>query len=256
MISCKHAHQLFDRYFDGELSPSLQAELHAHQLSCPDCQSEMAMMETIGEVVRTDRCERKLGDSFTDRVLASAKIESPPVPARVRWGRRFVLFGSPMAAAASIALAVMLILPSTGQVRETVVAGEGSREAAPAKMRKAMMASTGRVLSPEEKQDLDQTPQMSAVSFLDGLVAPMVQHAQTTLDGAKRSAAELEFLFRVGLTQPTEKLAVEWRTLKSQEDGDEISSEGGRVPAFPWDPANLNRPAPTESRYHEELEAL
>ena len=54
MITCQHARHLFDRNLDGELSPSLQAELHAHQLKCPECQSELAMFEACGAVVALD----------------------------------------------------------------------------------------------------------------------------------------------------------------------------------------------------------
>ena len=64
MITCQHARQLFDRYLDGELSPSLQAELHAHQLSCSACQTELAMLcnlsrNTFSRVVR-DFASRRL----------------------------------------------------------------------------------------------------------------------------------------------------------------------------------------------------
>ena len=55
MITCQNARDLFDRHLDGELSASLQTELHAHCLQCLSCQNELAMLETCGDVIALDR---------------------------------------------------------------------------------------------------------------------------------------------------------------------------------------------------------
>jgi len=189
MISCKHAQQLFDRYLDGELSPSLQQELHAHQIACSSCASELAVLEACGDVIRLDRREPVLRDSFTDIVLAAlpkvTPLESRPWfhPVRLAgggsWGRVALTVMSPLAAAASIALAVMVTLPSLEAPRKTAVLGgpDGS-EAAPPQVRNQLTETHNTKLSPEQKQGLEEMPQMSTVNFFDALYLPFVEQAQ------------------------------------------------------------------------------
>lgn len=254
MITCQHATRLFDRYLDGELSPSLQAELHAHQLSCPDCQNELAMYEVCGDVIRLDRREPGPGDAFTDRVMLAYR--SRGVRRFPRWHRAALLVVSPMAAAASIALAVWLILPSATSTRTEPVVAHYT-EAVPVSVQDALRATHQTQLSAEAEQVLSQTPQMSAVGFMDALLKPVVDHAQTTLDGARHGAAQLELLLRAGWADPTEKLVAEWRAHQHQEstqfDG---SPDSFPVAPDPLDPGPLNRPSSGESHSGELLEAL
>jgi len=106
MITCSDTRRLFDRYLDDQLSPSLQAELHAHVVHCSDCQNELAILEACGDVVRLDRREPVLSVSFTDRVMAARRAQ---VVAKAPRSRRLVYaVGMPMAAAASVVLAFLL----------------------------------------------------------------------------------------------------------------------------------------------------
>lgn len=261
MISCKHSRQLFDRYLDGELSPSLQAELHAHQIACSDCQSELAMMEACGDVIRHDRREPRLDDAFTDRVMAVHRDRQvirakrwfiPQGP----WYRAATIALSPLAAAASIALAVTLILPTYQPAQKTVVAGgDKGREAIPEDFQKMLISPERKdELSTEAIQDLNNTPQMSAVHFMDALLKPVVEQAQSTIEGARSSTAQLELLMEIGLAKPTEKLAAEWRM--QNERGREDSVEHEHTPPNPLDPTQLNRTAPSKPAGEPVLEAF
>lgn len=249
MISCKHSRQLFDRYLDGELSPSLQAELHAHQIACGHCQSELAMMEACGDVIRHDCREPRLSDSFTDRVMA-AHHERQVIRARRwfipqgPWYRAATIVLSPLAAAASIALAVSLILPTYQPAPPTVVAGDGGRQAIPKDYQEIIGVDKSDV-TPEAQQALASTPQMSAVHFMDALVKPVVEQAQTTIDGARSSTAWFELLVQKRLSRPTDKLVAEWRL--QEDSGPEGSNDPAYSPLDPLDPSQLNRAAPAET---------
>lgn len=212
MITCQHARHLFDRYLDGELSSSLRAELHAHQLNCTECQSELAMLEACGDVVALDRGEPQLSASFTDRVLLArrAQLTSRPRP----WGRMVLFIGSPLAAAASILLAVMLILPSMPEIHETRTASVVVSPPKP--VQDGLMAIKGTQLSPEAERELERTPQMPA-GFVDALLAPVVEHTERSIDDTRRNAQELELLLRLWVSDTNEKLVAQWRT--SQHSG-------------------------------------
>lgn len=257
MISCKHSRQLFDRYLDGELSPSLQAELHAHQIACSDCQSELAMMDACGDVIRHDRREPRLDDAFTDRVMAVHRERQvirakrwfiPQGP----WYRAATIALSPLAAAASIALAVSLILPTFDAPQKRDLAGIAV--AVPEEAREILIATSGRELTEDARQALDETPQMSAVHFMDALLKPVVAQAQSTIEGARSSTAQLELLMQIGLAKPTEKLAAEWRM--QDERGREDSVEHEHTPPNPLDPTQLNRTVPSKSAGEPVLEAF
>jgi anti-sigma factor RsiW len=200
MISCRDAHHLFDRYLDGELSPSLQTELHAHRLNCTECQNELALLEACGDVVALDRREPVLSASFTDRVLLARRAQAIPVR-RVSWTRRLVVLGSPMAAAASIALAVMTIAP----VRTTRVATR--TEALPTAVQERMVAHP---MSEQARKELAETPVLPAASIIDTLLGPVVQKSRDTLEGTKRGAEDLAILFS-NLAEDQKKLVAIWK---------------------------------------------
>lgn len=200
MISCRDAHHLFDRYLDGELSPSLQTELHAHRLNCTDCQNELALLEACGDVIALDRREPMLSASFTDRVLLARRAQGIPVR-RVSWTRRLAVLGSPLAAAASIALAVMTISP----IRTTRVATR--MEAIPTAVQERMVAHD---MSEQARKELAETPVLPAASIIDTLLGPVVQKSRDTLEGTKRGAEDLAILFS-SFAEDQKKLVAIWK---------------------------------------------
>ncbi len=216
MITCQDARQLFDRYLDGELSPALQTELHAHQLSCPMCQSELAMLEACGDVVALDRCEPSLSESFTDRVLLARRSQLVPRPRR--WGRMVLLVGSPMAAAASILLAFMLIVPSTPQVNRTAVLGprDGGIVAAPTSVQEAMKLTRAEDRSEQAERELADTPPMPAVGFMEALLARVVEQSQDGVEGVRGSVAELELLLRQSVLAASEQLVAQGESTRGK----------------------------------------
>jgi hypothetical protein len=200
MISCQNAKRLFDRYLDGELPSSLQTELHAHRLNCTDCQNELGMVEACVDVIAADRCEPVLSGSFTDRLMAARKAQLKPQ--KRHWGRVLLMIGSPLAAAASIAFAVMLISPS--MQHRSVIASR--TESAPKEIR-SLLGDGTKQLTPEAKVELARTPEMPANGFLESLLAPFVEKSRDTLEGTKRSAAELAMLVQMGLADKDVQIA-------------------------------------------------
>lgn len=150
MIDCKTAESLFDPYLDGELSPSMMAELNAHRVSCADCRRALALLEVAGHVLTSDSPADELPPEFADRLLACVKSPRAIWLERLRRG---VFVGGPMAAAAVVALAFL------GFFDRTVsgpVAGE-VHEAPPAVVeqfraeRDAVVADEPVLTSPEEE---------------------------------------------------------------------------------------------------------
>lgn len=206
MITCQHAHQLFDRYLDGELSASLQTELHAHRLSCTACQGELSLMEACGDVIAMDVCEPRMSTSFTDRVVLAQRARQVRRPRR--WGRMVWLTGSPMAAAASLAFTLFLIMPD-GHTRKTAI--KNGSQAAPAVVQE-LLQQGGRKLTHAEQIELARTPEMPAVNFVESLLAPVVERSRDTLDGTRRGAEEIELLLRMGFSNTNEILVARWRS--------------------------------------------
>lgn len=207
MITCQHACQLFDRHLDDELPPSLRAELHAHLLQCSECQAELAILEACGDVIRLDRREPRLDGSFTDRVIAARR--ETPVASDRRWRRLLYYIGSPMAAAASIVLMFLMFAPMTGHTPKTAVLSESM--AVPASLQNEMSKLTGRVATAAEKAELARTPTMSATSFLDYLLAPVVEGTKNTVDGTRRSAKDMQALITFAFDSMNDQLVAEYR---------------------------------------------
>ena len=251
MITCKHATQLFDRFLDDELSPSLQAELHAHQINCSACQGELAMLEACGDVVKLDRCEPVVDAAFTDRVVLAYRSRRVIRPGR--WFGRTMMVALPMAAAASIALTATLILP-TVQPAPSKTAILSDREAVPTSVERALSAATDTDKSPEAARALADTPRMSSVNFMDTLLEPVVGKALSTLNGARAGMDQLELLLQAGWSDSTEKLAAEWRS--NRRDGGVGDAGPDATAVDPTNPAHLNRPLPADSATDDAWEAL
>lgn len=190
MITCQHARQLFDRYLDGELSPSLQAELHTHVLSCSTCQSELAMLEACGDVVLFDQREPQLGDEFTDRVMVAFRNRQATRPSR-RWARVALVAGSPLAAAASIMLAIGVMMPKQ-PTSGTMMAGRV--EAVSKGIQNATGAGEGQ--SDLALRELDQASVMPTSDVMETFVAGIVSETRGTVEGTRESIADFGLLFK------------------------------------------------------------
>lgn len=105
-MNCAEFEQLLDAYLDDELSGSLRLEFDAHRLRCRRCRLTIAMMESVGSVVATDRRGPTLSDDFADRVMG--QIERRPVRLRVASTRVALVAGALFQAAAVVALAIWL----------------------------------------------------------------------------------------------------------------------------------------------------
>lgn len=208
MITCQHARQLFDRYLDDELSPSLQAELHAHRLHCMECQNELALGEACADVIRLDRCEPALSESFTDRVMAARRAQ---LASRSRHWRRIAIFtGSGLAAAASIAIVFLLStpMPETASAPREVL---GTSIAAPETVRDNLLKVTGTQLNPKAAEELAKTPEMEALPFLDSFLASLVKGTRNTAEATRHSVKDLGLLLRYGFANMNDQLVAEYR---------------------------------------------
>ena len=115
-MTCRHVAQLKDVYLDGELSPSLTAEVHAHLLQCPECQEQFEMIRASAEVIAKDQPEPTLASGFAMRVLAAMpKPEADGEQSRPQTRRearkkfwRIVFAGSLPAAAAVLFFSVLI----------------------------------------------------------------------------------------------------------------------------------------------------
>ncbi|HOA72957.1 MAG TPA: hypothetical protein PL151_01285 [Phycisphaerae bacterium] len=207
MITCQHARHLFDRYLDGELPSSLQAELHAHQLNCSDCQAELALAEAYGDVIAYDRCEPTLSASFTDRVLLAYRAQQVVAPRR-NWSRMLISIASPLAAAASIALAVFLIAPTASERPQGLLAGQIAQVSDPTI---EIVGASGKGRNEVKAARMEQMP----AGFVDVILDPIVKQTRSTLDGTKRSLEQLESLIGLGFAGANDTLAAGWRDLQS-----------------------------------------
>jgi len=145
-MNCRHAQHLLDSYLDGNLPASLRAEVHAHRLTCSECQRAMVVTEVAGDVIATDRPEPVLSLGFTDRVVGSMTPPQERRVARIVRFRRAAAFLGPVLSAAAVWMLVVSIIhpvetvptpaglvksevvvrPSTGGAVEMVAAPTGS----------------------------------------------------------------------------------------------------------------------------------
>ncbi len=111
-MRCTEFDQLLDAYLDGELSSSLRIEFDAHRLHCAHCRRVVAMMESIGSVVASDRGGPRLRADFTDSLMAALAEKQPAIDtARARrWRVWTAAFALP--AAAALGLAVLTQRPA------------------------------------------------------------------------------------------------------------------------------------------------
>lgn len=121
-MNCHEAEQLFDAYFDGELSESLRLEFDAHRLSCPLCEQKLAILEACAHTISSDQDVPALSDDFTDRVMA--QVRETPVPiARLR-RRRWVTAAVLANVAAAVAFLLWLAVPQQRPAGTTVAAAD------------------------------------------------------------------------------------------------------------------------------------
>jgi anti-sigma factor RsiW len=122
-MDCDQAHNLFDAYLDGELSPALATELGAHRLGCPSCRQELALMEVAGHVVGAGADDPVLEDDFTDRLLACIE---PTVTAPRKRRHRIIRIGVALAAAACVTLLVTILTRPGQQVASIRESADGA----------------------------------------------------------------------------------------------------------------------------------
>lgn len=209
MISCRDAKHLFGRYLDGELTATLQTELHAHRLNCTACQNELALLEACGDVIALDRREPTVSASFTDRVLLARRAQVKPL--RRNWARTLLMYGAPMAAAASIALMLTVIQP----VAQNRTAIAGAKVAVPTQVLQAL-EGIQRPMTEREKQELAATPAMPVDGFVDALLAPGVDKCKSTADNARRGAEDFLETLREVLASKNEQLVAGWKSARPE----------------------------------------
>jgi hypothetical protein len=253
MITCQHAKHLFDRHLDGELPSSLQTELHAHQLSCIDCQSELALAESFGDVIAYDRCEPTVSASFPDRVLLAHRAQLKPAPRR-NWSQTIIRIAAPMAAAASIAMAVFFIAPTASEPRQSLTLGHVAQASDPSI---DIMGASGKARIETRAARIEQMP----AGFVDVLLDPVVKQTRTTLDSTRRSLEQLESLVGLGFAGANDTLAAGRRNLESERKSTNvivsprISGPDLFAPSLPYEPT-YDSDLSNISEFDDTIEAL
>ena len=242
MITCKNAKQLFDRYLDGELSSSLQAELHAHRLNCCNCQQDLAIFEACGDVVRMDAREPRLDSSFTNRVMLAYRVQGRS-PHR-RWQRVAMWTAGSLAAAASIALAVVMMQPATPPNIPSVTAG--AKVAVPETVEDLLVTKEGTQMTDAAKAELDATPRMGSSTVMS-LLPPIVERAQRTFTSARRGVEELQMLLQMGMSAAKDSLDTAASTTNAKESSQPSAFDPAGPALDPFGPAFLQEPTDSQS---------
>lgn len=200
MITCREAHHLFDAFVDGELSPAMRAEMHAHRLKCRDCSHELAILEACADVIRTDRREPVASADFTDRLLARlAPREAVPA---YRWRRIAAFVGAPMAAAAVLVFAFAALFEQTAPT--PVVSGPPPVAAWSGRMPDSILKDNPKVQSMMEgpRNTLYGVQPVSTDSVLRLLVAPAFDGTRTGISRTRKSFAQIYEFLTHGCTSP------------------------------------------------------
>lgn len=131
MMTCRNVQHVLHQFLDGDLSPGLMAEVHAHLLQCPACQREVEITRAGGEVIAKDRSEPSLQPGFASRVVATMMQQEPArfSPAarssskpRRHW-KRYAAAGGLPAMAAAVLLFIALWPSERPEDRPKLVAG-------------------------------------------------------------------------------------------------------------------------------------
>ncbi len=170
-MRCEEAQQLFDAYLDGELSPSLTAELDAHRLQCAECRRALAILEVTGHVLGSDHEPVMLEADFTDRLLAC--VERPRLG---RWQqvRRLAFLGGSLAAAAVIGMAFLGVFD---RGKQSKVAGE--------KVERVLQAPA----SPAVQQD---SPSAEDLKAAEQAIDEWIEKMRTSLEVKRQSGESLQ----------------------------------------------------------------
>ncbi|UCD28492.1 MAG: zf-HC2 domain-containing protein [Planctomycetota bacterium] len=252
MITCQDARHLFSRYLEGDLPSSLHTELHAHQLNCPTCRDELTMLETCGDVIALDRCEPRLGASFTERVLASRRSQLMELGSRRR--TRILLYtGSSLAAAASIAFAVFLMGPWSNKT-----AIMSMKEKVPAPVEHYLMDQQGdKKVSPKAKEELAETEQMPSTIFSEAM-ARFLHKTQTTWENTRQGIEDLELLLYLSLsdTVANEEFIKEYRAIQQAKKNGETPIDQAPTDMDQDNPSFPNRESSTAPETDNVSDAL
>lgn len=255
MITCQDARHLFSRYLDGDLPSSLKTELHAHQLNCPSCRDELAMLETCGAVIALDICEPKLSELFTDRVLAARREQLAQIKPR-RKTRMVMYAGSSLAAAAGIALVFFMFAPWANQDRKTAISGK--KESVPVVAQRALIELGGgdKVITPQAQADLEATEEMSLPKFSEAL-AKFLQKTQNTVENTRQGFKDLELLLYLAIpdTAANEKIIEQYRLNQGEVSGENPVNQGN-TDSDPGDPSSPNLEPSAQPDTDNVLDAL
>lgn len=228
MIACRNARQIFDRYLDDELSPGLQAELHAHRINCSECQAELALLEACGDVIAMDRCEPRLSGSFTDRVLLARRAHN--IRSQPRWSRRIAVVATPLAAAAGLALAWISLFPAPGAAPEKPNSGLILSEEV------SVSADAVTVLRGGREDELPRTASVEASGLVKALIAPVVEKAGSSIGTLRSGMTHMELLIQDGLSAAGKQLAVRRSSTDGHTPARTTDSEWLLPSLEPWTP--------------------
>lgn len=201
-MNCRHAQHLLDGYLDGELPASLRAEVHAHRLTCPDCQRAMAVVEVAGDVIGDDVAAPVLSLGFTDRVMGGMKPLEEPRVARIVRFRRVAVFLGPVLSVAAVWMVVVSALPRIEHVSGPIP-----------------LSDTKVVLTPQTAGVVEMAPAPTAsATIADLLTEGLLSPARATWRDTQRSTRDLLTVYQWVFPSAAESLG---STVQEGTDGAE-----------------------------------
>ncbi|MBN1341556.1 MAG: zf-HC2 domain-containing protein [Phycisphaerae bacterium] len=203
-MNCRHAQHLLDGYLDGELPASLRAEVHAHRLTCSECQRAMAVVEVAGDVIGSDPAAAPhISLSFTDRVMGAMKPAEEPRVARVVRFRRVAAFLGPIVSAAAVWMIAFAVLP------------QGNVGPDPTKLVDVTVMSEPRIAG---AVSVSPAPTGSA-TIVDALAEGLLSSAWATWRDTERSTRDLATVGRLVFSSSAEPFST-----PTQDDSDRSES--------------------------------
>lgn len=159
---------------------------------------------------------------------------------------------SPVAAAACIAMAVLLIAPAGGDPRPSLVQSYIAQSSDP----------TVAILGGDKPQtDSGAKVHQLAPGFVDVVLDPYVKQTRNTLDSTKRTFEQLESLLGLGFAGANNALAAGWRNMESDRTkagaapSPKVSGPDLFVPSLPYEASPGADPS-NSSDLDDTIEAL
>jgi hypothetical protein len=179
------------------------------------------------------RREPKLSESFTDRVLMARRAQLAKQPRQRNWGRTLVVYGSPLAAAASIALALTLMWPTNSTLHNKTATAGTAVKLSPGAAGTVTLVTGADSSTPMNQNGSLSVREMPASSFMESLLASIVERTSQTVEGTRSNLSQLELLLQQALADTNAQLAVQDDSLPRRLSSPDRTNGEQELPGLP-----------------------